>query len=68
MSADAKVWPLEDGSGQWGAVHDGPCKCGKHEYDLLSATLLEVEECMGTEMKWEIFQFGNGPGLRGYRV
>lgn len=65
MSADAKVWPDDDFF--WGAVHDGPCKCGKHEPGMLSDMLREVEECMEGQLRWEIFQFGDGPGLRGYR-
>lgn len=71
MSADAKVWPVDDDGLEWGAVHDGPCRCGLggHKPGVLREILAEVEDCLGSPgLRWVPFQYPDGFGLRGYRA
>lgn len=66
MSADAKVWHDEMG---WHGIcdaFDGTID-GSH-YDLTSILKGIEEEFMKQPLHWEIFQFKNGLGLRGYRA
>lgn len=66
MSADAKVWQDEDGS--WYGICDGSeGQLTGTEYGLTSL-LIEVEYIMKQHLHWEIFQFGDGLGLRGFRA
>jgi hypothetical protein len=65
MSSDAKVW--QDASGWRG-------KCDACEDELegtdysLTDILIEIEDKMEQKLHWEIFEFGNGLGLSGYRA
>ena len=68
MSADAKVYQENN---LWYGVHDGPCSPGSmpHNQGEYSLTFLmdELEQCTGT-LRWEMFQYPNGLGLRGFVV
>lgn len=66
MSSDAKVWQDKYG---WHGICDAKPKeqFDGTDYDL-SALIIEVEYEMGQKLHWEIFEFGNGLGLRGYRA
>jgi len=68
MSADAKVWA--DDTGWWNGIHDGECRSSIRTHDAyaLSHVLADIERCMHRQLRWEIFQFSNGPGLRGYET
>jgi hypothetical protein len=65
MSADAKVWQDKDG---WHGIADfieGQIDVTDYE---LATLLADIELKARQELHWEIFQFANGPGLRGYRA
>ena len=65
MSSDAKVWKDKDG---WHAISDffdGELNGTEYELSLL---LKEVESEAKVLLNWEIFEFTNGLGLRGYRA
>jgi hypothetical protein len=66
MSSDAKVWKDKDG---WHAVADFFKLEEIHtsDYELVQ-TLQYVEDEAGQSLNWEIFEFKNGLGLRGYRA
>lgn len=66
MSADAKVWQDKDG---WHGIADfmPNTQLNYTNYDL-SELLEEIEVRAGQPLHWEIFQFDNGPGLRGFRA
>lgn len=65
MSADAKVWQDKDG---WHGVADFmEERLDMSDYDLVNI-LEQIEIMAKQELYWEIFQFSNGPGLRGYRA
>lgn len=66
MSADAKVWKDDEG---WHGIADFMEKqIDMSNYELVDV-LKYVEEQAGYQaLHWEIFQFDNGPGLRGYRA
>lgn len=72
MSADAKAWTEDGAWDSWKGVHDGPCVCSTslmvpHDQGAnLSELLRDLEECVGRQLRWEIFEYGNGLGLRGY--
>ena len=65
MSSDAKVWKDKEG---WHGISDW------HDHELishdyaLSDIITEIEDKAKQQLNWEIFQFGNGLGLRGYRA
>lgn len=65
MSADAKVWQDKEG---WHGICDAVPgeQFNETNYGLVDI-LREIEGEMKQRLHWEIFQFGNGPGLRGYR-
>lgn len=66
MSADAKVWKDEEG---WHGICDIVPNEQFYETDYgLKDILIEIESKMETRLNWEIFQFTNGLGLRGYRA
>lgn len=65
MSSDAKIWKDEHG---WHGICDnyqGQIHVTEYELRYL---IIEIEEFMEQQLNWEIFQFGNGLGLRGYRA
>lgn len=65
MSSDAKVWQDEHG---WHGICDASdVAIDGSQYDLYFV-LGVVEHLMGQPLHWEIFEFGNGLGLRGYRA
>ncbi len=65
MSADAKVWKDNDG---WHGICDAYNEqLDESEYGLTDL-LIDIEDRMEMKLDWEIFQFTNGPGLRGYRA
>jgi hypothetical protein len=65
MSSDAKVWKDESG---WHGICDLPGdELDGTEYDL-SYIIKLIEDRFGHTLNWEIFQFGDGLGLRGYEA
>lgn len=66
MSADAKVWKDKDG---WHGIADFMDEqIDLTEYGLVD-TLEHIEmQAGGRALNWEIFEFKNGLGLRGYRA
>jgi hypothetical protein len=65
MSSDAKVWKDEDG---WHGICDAVSgQIDGTEYGL-RYVISRIEMDMEVELNWEIFQFTNGLGLRGYRA
>lgn len=65
MSADAKVWKDDEG---WHGIADFmEDQIDLSDYGLVD-TLEHIEFEAGQDLNWEIFIFGNGPGLRGYRA
>ena len=65
MSADAKVW--KDDKGWHGVADFIDGQIDMTEYGLVD--ILEyIESQVETHLNWEIFQFNNGLGLRGYRA
>jgi hypothetical protein len=65
MSADAKVWQDHEG---WHSISDWNEKQITGSHYQLSDIITQVEDSAGQSLYWEIFQFGNGFGLRGYRA
>ena len=65
MSSDAKIWKDKEG---WHGISD----CGKEQIDVteyeLSDIIAYIEDEVEQQLNWEIFEFGNGLGLRGYRA
>lgn len=65
MSSDAKVW--KDTSG-WHGISDW------HDHEIVSSEyaltdiLTEIEDKAGQPLDWDIFEFGNGLALRGYKA
>ena len=65
MSSDAKVWQDKDG---WHGIADFMDEqIDMTDYDLVEI-LEHIERLARQSLHWEIFQFTNGPGLRGYRA
>lgn len=65
MSSDAKAWKDKNG---WHAICDATKdQIDGTEYGLVEV-LIEIEYIMKAKLHWEIFEFGNGWGLRGYRA
>lgn len=65
MSADAKVWKDENG---WHGISDWiDHEIISSEY-ALTDILTEIEDKAKQVLNWEIFEFKNGLGLRGYRA
>lgn len=66
MSSDAKVWKDKEG---WHGICDSVPneQFNEDEYGLRDI-LTEIEGEMKIRLNWEIFQFTNGLGLRGYRA
>ena len=65
MSSDAKIWHDKDG---WhGICDDSNHQVNDDDYSL-NSVIGYIESVMGQRLHWEIFEFGNGLGLRGYRA
>lgn len=65
MSADAKIWQDEHG---WHGICDATGEKYHGTNYELSWLIIEIEYEMKQKLHWEIFEFGNGLGLRGYRA
>lgn len=66
MSSDAKIWQDKDG---WhGICDDVPGEQFNETNYGLRDIIVEIEGEMKQSLHWEIFQFDNGLGLRGYRA
>lgn len=63
LSADAKVWLDEEG---WHGIADFMKDGIDLSYYDLTTVLRLIEEAAEQSLAWEIFQFDNGLGLRGY--
>ena len=66
MSADAKVW--RDDRGYWHSISDFQKGEMVSSAYGLTELLIEIEHEAKQKLDWDIFEFGNGLGLRGYRA
>ncbi len=66
MSADARVWQLEDTGSLWAGINDWELENPPFEGPL-TAVMAHVEQCAGSPMRWVFADNIRGPELKGYK-